>query len=156
MSQLLSKQMQDLEIHRLETELAELKARPGNPLAEPMLAALAWIVDRAQIVEAYVTPNPVSESRKWDQQRGWTLVVFREKPVTESVTEIADLVFDAQYAIDGGHHLLIDLLSWSENAFELGESIATGIRVWPLSSRTEDQEQQHLLTPGEITRPYEH
>lgn len=148
----LSQKMQDLEIHVLETELAGLKARPGNPLAEPMLAALARIVEHAQIVEAYVTPNPVSEARKWDQQRGWTLVVFREKPITETQTEIADLVFDAQ----AGHRLQIDLLSWSENALELAEAMATGIQVWPISRRTEDQERAHLLTPGAITRPYEH
>lgn len=124
----LSQKMQDLEIHQLETDLAEIKARPGNPLAEPMLAALARIVDEARIVEAYVTPSPVSEARKWDQQRGWTLVVFREKPITETQTEIADLVFDAQ---GEGVRLQIDLLSWSENALELAEAMATGIQVWP-------------------------
>lgn len=124
----LSQKMQDLEIHILETEIAKIKARPGNPLAEPMLAALARIVDHAKIVEAYVTPNPVSEARKWDQQRGWTLVVFREKPITETQTEIADLVFDAQ---GEGVRLQIDLLSWSENALELGEAMSTGIQVWP-------------------------
>lgn len=124
----LSQKMQDLEIHVLEVELAKIKARPGNPLAEPMLAALARIVDHAKIVEAYVTPNPVSEARKWDQQRGWTLVVFRKKPITETQTEIADLVFDAQ---GEGVRLQIDLLSWSENAVELGEAMATGIQVWP-------------------------
>lgn len=119
----LSQKMQDLEIHQLE-----IKARPGNPLAEPMLAALARIVEHAQILEAYVTPNPVSQARKWDQQQGWTLVVFREKPVTETQTEIADLVFDAQ---GEGQRVLIDLLSWSENALELAEAMATGIQVWP-------------------------
>lgn len=125
----LSQKMQDLEIHILEVELAKIKARPVNPLAEPMLAALARIVDHAKILEAYVTPNPVSEARKWDQQRGWTLVVFREKPITETQTEIADLVFDAQ---GKGVLLQIDLLSWAENALELGEAIATGIQVWPV------------------------
>jgi hypothetical protein len=124
----LSQKMQDLEMHVLETEIAKIKARPGNPLAEPMLAALARIVDHANILEAYVTPNPVSEARKWDGQRGWTLVVFREKPITETQTEIADLVFDAQ---GEGVRLQIDLLSWSENAIELGEAMAIGIQVWP-------------------------
>lgn len=124
----LSQKMQDLEIHQLESELAQIKARPGNPLAEPMLAALARIVDHAKIVEAYVTPNPLSEARRWDGQRGWTLVVFREKPITETQTEIADLVFDAQ---GEGARLLIDLLSWSENALKLSEAMATGIQVWP-------------------------
>lgn len=124
----LSQRMHDLEIHQLETELAELKARTGNPLAEPMLEALARIVDQARIVEAYVTPNPVSEARRWDGQRGWTLVVFREKPITETQTEIADLVFDAQ---SEGVRLQIDLLSWSENALELAEAMFTGIQVWP-------------------------
>lgn len=124
----LSQKMQDLEIGQLESELAIIKGRPVNPLAEPMLAALARIVDHAKIVEAYVSPNPVSEARKWDGQRGWTLVVFREKPITETQTEIADLVFDAQ---GQGVRLQIDLLSWSENAIELGEAMATGIQVWP-------------------------
>jgi hypothetical protein len=124
----LSQKMQDLEVHQIEVELAKIKARPGNPLAEPMLTALARIVDHAKIVEAYVTPNPVSEARKWDQQRGWTLVVFREKPIPKTQTEITDLVFDAQ---GEGVRLQIDLLSWSENAVELGEAMATGIQVWP-------------------------
>lgn len=148
----LSQKMRALEIHVLEAELAVIKARTGNPLAEPMLAALARIVEHAQIVEAYVTPNPVSEARKWDQQRGWTLVVFRESPITETQFEISDLVFDAQ----AGHRLQIDLLSWAEDALELAEAMVTGIQVWPISSRTEDQEPTNLLTPGEITRPYEH
>lgn len=128
MNTALAQQMRDLQIHHLETEIAKIKARPVDLLAEPMLAALARIVEHAQIVEAYVTPNPVSEARKWDGQRGWALVVFREKPITETQTEIADLVFDAQ---GEGVRLQIDLLSWSENALELGEAMATGILVWP-------------------------
>jgi hypothetical protein len=37
-------------------------------------------------------------------------------------------VFDAQ---GEGVRLQIDLLSWSENALELAEAMATGIQVWP-------------------------
>lgn len=55
-------------------------------------------------------------------------MVFREQPIIETLPEIADLVFNGQ---GEGVNMQIDLLSWSENALELGESIATGIRVWP-------------------------
>jgi hypothetical protein len=140
----IAQQMRDLQIHQLEVELARLKASLGEPLAGPLMVALERIAEQAQIVEAYVTPNPVSEVRKWDGQRGWTLVVFRERPISESQTEIADLVFDAQ---GDGVGLLIDLLCWSEHALELAEAMATGIRVLPAPTSPDSQSTHASNTP---------
>ena len=55
-------------------------------------------------------------------------MVFREQPIIETLPEIADLVFNGQ---GEGVNMQIELLSGSENALDLGESIAIGIRVWP-------------------------
>lgn len=127
---LLAQQMRDLHIHHHEFELTRLRASSGDPLAAPYLRALSLIAERIQIVEAYVTPNPVSDAKKWDGQRGWSLVVFREHPVSMSMIELADLAFEAQYEDD---FVPIELLSWSEDAAELAEAMVTGIRVWPQS-----------------------
>lgn len=126
---LLALQMRDLQIHRQEIELRRLKASAGDPLAAPFMRALAAITATAEIVEAYITPEPVCLGR----EPGWSLAVFSERQLP--VSQHVDLIVAAQEASDSVE-ITIEIFCWSDNALELAEAIATGIRIWPALTDT--------------------
>jgi len=126
---LLAQQMRDLQIHRHEIELARLKASAGDPLATPFMRALEAIAGTAEIVEAYITPEPIGLGR----ETGWSLVAFSERPLR--VDQQVDLIVAAQEASESVE-ITIEIFCWSENALELAEAMATGIRIWPALADT--------------------
>lgn len=126
---LLAQQMRDLQIHRHEIELARLKARAGDPLAAPFMRALEAIASAPEIVEAYITPEPIGLGR----ETGWSLVAFTERPLR--VDQQVDLIVAAQEASDSVE-ITIEIFCWSDSAVELAEAMATGIRIWPALTDT--------------------
>lgn len=124
---LLAQQMRDLQIHRHEIELARLKSSAGDPLAAPFMRALEAITGAAEIVEAYITPEPIGIGR----EPGWSLVAFSERPVPIALQ--VDLIVVAQEASDSGI-ITIEIFCWSEHAQELAEAMVTGLLIWPMNA----------------------
>lgn len=131
-------------IDHLAQQMRALQAgtHDTEPTAAGFTHALSAIAERLQIVEAYITPSPVSDARKQLAQRGWTLAVFRENPVPLNMSELADLAFDAQYE---RRFVPIELLSWSDHALELAEAMAVGIRVWPQQYNQDNQPHDEMI-----------
>lgn len=146
---LLAQQMRDLQIHRHEIELRRLKASTGDLLAAPFLRALVAITATAEIVEAYITPEPAGLGR----EPGWCLAVFSERqlPVSRQV----DLIVAAQGGSES-FEITIEIFCWSENALELAEAMATGIRIWPALTDTRPRARlsRNLVQVQEILSRY--
>lgn len=151
---LLAQQMRDLQIHRYEIELRRLKASAGDLSAKPFLRTLVAITATAEIVEAYITPEPMSLGR----EPGWSIAVFSERqlPVSQQV----DLIVAAQEASDSVE-ITIEIFCWSDNALELAEAMATGIRIWPALTDTRPRARlsenlvqvREILARYNVTRP---
>lgn len=146
---LLAQQMRDLQIHRHEIELARLKASAGDPLATPFMRALEAIAGTAEIVEAYITPEPIGLGR----ETGWSLVTFSERPLR--VDQQVDLIVAAQEASESVE-ITIEIFCWSDSAVELAEAMATGIQIWPALSDTRPRAwlSKNLVQVREILARY--
>lgn len=130
---LLAQQMLDLLIHRHEIELRKLKASTGDPLAAPFLRAFEAVTAEAAIVEAYVIPAPFGFGR----EPGWSLAIFSEWP-PPAMQRVA-LAIAAQEASECVE-ITVEIFSWSENAQELAEAMATGILIWPMNDLLDKEE----------------
>ncbi|AKV06117.1 hypothetical protein B723_06785 [Pseudomonas fluorescens NCIMB 11764] len=124
---LLAQQMRDLQIHHHEIELRRLKASVGDPLAAPFQRALEAVAAGAAIVEAYIIPAPLGFGR----EPGWSLAVFSEWPLP-AMQRVA-LAIAAQEASECVE-ITVEIYSWSENAQELAEAMATGILIWQMDN----------------------
>ena len=131
----LAQQMRDLQIHHHQIELRRLKASSGDSLAVPFLRALKAIRAAFEIVETYIIP---SELPGFGREPSWSLVVFSEHPLP-AMWRIA-LVVAAQEASESAE-ITVEIYCWSENALELAEAMATGIRICSMSCNPHQEEQ---------------
>lgn len=130
---LLAQQMCDLQIHRHEIEIRRLKVNPGDPLAGPLLRALDAALTAADIVEAYVTPSSVGRGH----EPGWSLALFSERQLPAG--QLIEMIVAAQKA-SNSFEITIEIFCWSENALQLAEAMATGIRIWPRNHTLREDE----------------
>lgn len=130
---LLAQQMRDLQIHRHEIEIRRLKANPGDPLAGPFLRALDAALTAADIVEAYVTPSPVGRGH----EPAWSLALFSERQLPAG--QQIEMIVAAQ-EVSNSFEITMAIFCWSENAMELAEAMAIGIRIWPMNDTLHKEE----------------
>lgn len=131
---LLAQKMRDLQIHRHEIELKKLRASPGDQLATSFLRALEAALAAADIVEAYIIPPPLGFGR----ERGWGIALFSESqlPAEQQI----EMIVAAQEASEC-FEIAIEIFCWPENALQLAEAMATGIRIWPRNHTLHKDEQ---------------
>ncbi len=131
---LLAQKMRDLQIHRHEIELKKLRSSPSDLLATSLLRALDAALAAADIIEAYIISLPLGFGR----EPGWSIALFSESqlPAEQQI----EMIVAAQEASES-FEITIEIFCWQENALQLAEAMATGIRIWPRNHTLHKDEQ---------------
>ncbi len=126
--QKLSTEMRAAKIERLERELAEAKACPGDDLAGPFVLALAIVAQIITIESAYVVPCPISDEKVWEGAADWHLAVFTADPLeADTHIEIRNRLWDRGSKSIAGRVELIG--STKTNPEPLARARADGLKL---------------------------
>lgn len=126
--QKLSNQMRAAKIARLERELAEAKASPGDDLAGPFVLALAIVAQVIRIESAYVVPSPITDEKAWEGADDWHLAVFTTDELTaDTHIEIRNRLWDHGSKAIAGRVELIGPIE--KNPEPLARARADGLKL---------------------------